>query len=212
MDYQDNVVSLVGRLEWAPVLSHECKGNNLYTTTIKVMRQSGVADYIPAIIPSNMLPLVPRDLNRMVMYSGQIRTYDLSDDDGVMHLFVGLFVRRISEYLGDDNTYNRATVSGVICKRPVFRVTPFGREIADITLAVHRPYGKSDYIPCIAWGHNARAISGMAVGDRVWMTGRFQSREYGKLLDDGKYEIRKAYELSAFQVHPCTDAVVGGGY
>ena len=110
---------------------------------------------------------------------------------------VTLFVQSLAPS-PDNDTLNRVTLTGALCKPPVYRSTPFGREICDMMLAVNRAFGKSDYIPCIAWGRNAQYASRFSVGDRVRLTGRLQSREYQKLLENGEYLLRNAYEVSCF--------------
>ena len=110
---------------------------------------------------------------------------------------VTLFAQNISDAQEND-TLNRVTLTGALCKPPIYRSTPFGREICDMMLAVNRAFGKSDYIPCIAWGRNAQYAARFGVGDRISLTGRLQSREYQKLLENGEYMTRNAYEVSAF--------------
>ena len=117
--------------------------------------------------------------------------------EGSGRLMVTLFVQSMSETREND-TMNKVSLVGVLCKPPIYRSTPFGREICDMMLAVNRAFGKSDYIPCIAWGRNAQYASRFGVGDRVRLTGRLQSREYQKLLENGEYMVRNAYEVSAF--------------
>ena len=130
------------------------------------------------------------------MMTGQVRSYN-KVVDGAGRLMVTLFVQAISE-TRDNDMLNRVSLTGALCKSPIYRSTPFGREICDMMLAVNRAFGKSDYIPCIAWGRNAQYASRFGVGDRIRLTGRLQSREYQKLLDSGEYMVRSAYEVSSF--------------
>ena len=118
---------------------------------------------------------------------------------------VTLFVQSMAETQEND-TMNKVTLVGVLCKPPIYRSTPFGREICDMMLAVNRAFGKSDYIPCIAWGRNAQYASRFQVGDRIRLTGRLQSREYQKLMENGEYMTRNAYEVSAFTLEAANDA------
>ena len=201
MDSMNNTISVVGVLDGNPALDHICMDTSLFTASLKVGRLSGAVDMIPLMIPDNLVFLLPRDPEKPVMVSGQIRTYN-KIVDGTGRLLVYLFVQNISEAEDSDRCHNHVAVIGSICRPPVFRSTPFGREISDVMLAVNRAYGKSDYVPCIAWGNNARYAATMSVGDRIRVTGRLQSREYEKLLEDGSTMIRTAYEVSAFSIHP----------
>ena len=129
---------------------------------------------------------------QMLTISGQVRSYN-KVVDGAGRLMVTLFAQNIAEAQEND-TLNRVTLTGALCKAPIYRSTPFGREICDMMLAVNRAFGKSDYIPCIAWGRNAQYAARFGVGDRISLTGRLQSREYQKLLESGEYMTRNAYE------------------
>lgn len=200
MDNVNNMISVAGLLDGNPALDHICMDTSLFTATLKVERLSGAVDMVPLMIPDNLIYLLPRDPDKLIMVSGQIRTYN-KIVDGAGRLFVYLFVQNIREAEDSDRCHNHVTVIGSICKPPVFRSTPFGREICDVMLAVNRAYGKSDYVPCIAWGNNARYAASMGIGDRIRVTGRLQSREYDKLLENGEYEKRIAHELSAFTIH-----------
>jgi len=135
-------------------------------------------------------------LDALLLVSGQVRSYN-KVIDGTGRLMVTMFVQSVS-VTNDNETLNRVELTGALCKPPIYRSTPFGREICDMMLAVNRAFGKSDYIPCIAWGRNAQYASRFEVGDRIRLSGRLQSREYQKLLDNGEYIVRNAFEVSAF--------------
>lgn len=196
MENPNNRIVAAGRLDGEPVLSHEVMNEPFYTGTLLVKRLSGAVDRLPVTIPGKLLACVPPLDDHLLMMTGQVRSYN-KVVDGAGRLMVTLFAQNISEAQEND-TLNKVTLVGALCKPPVYRSTPFGREICDMMLAVNRAFGKSDYIPCIAWGRNAQYAARFSVGDRISLTGRLQSREYQKLLENGEYMTRNAYEVSAF--------------
>ena len=196
MENPNNRIIATGRLEGELELSHEVMNEPFYTGILAVRRLSGTVDRLPVTIPGKLMALLPEDRSQLMLVSGQVRSYN-KVVDGAGRLMVTLFVQGMSQ-THENDTLNRVTLTGALCKPPVYRSTPFGREICDMMLAVNRAFGKSDYIPCIAWGRNAQYASRFAVGDRVRLTGRLQSREYQKLLDSGETLTRSAYEVSAF--------------
>lgn len=193
METITNQLRLQGTIEEAPVLDHNVFGEGIYRTRIKVTRTSGTDDVLLVLIPERNLPEGDVAGKRFLL-QGQIRTCT-KQEDGVNHLYVNAFTQSLSE-AQDENEINSVHLTGTLCKVPVYRTTPFGREISDLMLAVNRSYGKSDYIPCIAWGRTARYVSRLNVGDKVELQGRFQSREYVKSTPDGKSEEKMAYEVS----------------
>ena len=199
MENPNNRIVAVGRLEGDLELSHEVMNEPFYTGTMLVKRLSGAVDRLPVTIPGKLLGMLPEQETQLIL-TGQVRSYN-KVVEGAGRLMVTLFAQSISE-VGDGDTLNRVTLTGALCKPPVYRSTPFGREICDMMLAVNRAFGKSDYIPCIAWGRNAQFASRFHVGDRVRVTGRLQSREYQKLLENGEYLLRNAFEVSAFTLEP----------
>jgi len=203
MENINNRMIAAGRLEGALELSHEVMNEPFYTGTLAVKRLSGAIDRLPVTIPGKLMGCLPEDRSALLLVSGQVRSYN-KVVDGAGRLMVTLFVQSIGEG-GQGDTLNRAEITGALCKKPVYRSTPFGREICDMMLAVNRAFGKSDYIPCIAWGRNAQYAARFDVGDRVTLTGRLQSREYQKLLDNGEYMVRCAYEVSAFTLEAAVD-------
>ena len=164
---------------------------------VLVRRLSSSQDRIPLMISERLMDVTQDYTGEFIMATGQFRSYNRHDEQK-NRLILSVFVREVSfidEELDGAKT-NTILLDGYICKLPVYRKTPLGREIADLLLAVNRPYGKSDYIPCICWGRNARFASGFEVGGHVQVWGRIQSREYVKKLDDQSTEKRVAYEVS----------------
>ena len=195
MENPNNRIIAVGRLDGELELSHEVMNEPFYTGTLLVKRLSGAVDRLPVTIPGKLMGLLPQEDSQLLM-TGQVRSYN-KVVDGSGRLMVTLFAQSIA-LSPDNDTLNKVSLTGALCKPPIYRSTPFGREICDMMLAVNRAFGKSDYIPCIAWGRNAQYASRFGVGDRVRLTGRLQSREYQKLLESGEYLSRNAYEVSCF--------------
>ncbi|MBQ4157829.1 MAG: single-stranded DNA-binding protein [Clostridia bacterium] len=196
MENPNNRMTACGRLESAPVLSHEVMNEKFYTGTLLVKRLSGTIDRLPVTLPGKLIAEERLPLNALLLMNGQVRSYN-KVVDGAGRLMVTLFVQSVA-VTNDNETMNRVELTGALCKMPIYRSTPFGREICDMMLAVNRAFGKSDYIPCIAWGRNAQYASRFRVGDRVRISGRLQSREYQKLMENGEYIVRNAFEVSAF--------------
>lgn len=206
MENPNNRIVAAGRLESEPVLSHEVMNEPFYTGTLLVRRLSGAVDRLPVTIPGKLLACMPPSEGQLLMMSGQVRSYN-KVIDGAGRLMVTLFAQNIS-LAQENDTLNKVSLTGALCKPPIYRSTPFGREICDMMLAVNRAFGKSDYIPCIAWGRNAQYAARFNVGDRISLTGRLQSREYQKLLENGEYMTRNAYEVSAFTLEPAESEVM----
>ena len=203
MENPNNRIVAAGRLEDKLELSHEVMNEPFYTGTLLVKRLSGAVDRLPVTIPGKLLAVTELDHDRLMLMTGQVRSYN-KVVEGSGRLMVTLFVQSMAETQEND-TMNKVTLVGVLCKPPIYRSTPFGREICDMMLAVNRAFGKSDYIPCIAWGRNAQYASRFQVGDRIRLTGRLQSREYQKLMENGEYMTRNAYEVSAFTLEAAND-------
>ena len=194
MENPNNRMTACGRLERAPELSHEVMNEPFYTGTLLVKRLSGAVDRLPVTLPGKLIAESGVPLDSLLLMTGQVRSYN-KVIEGAGRLMITLFAQSVTP-TNDNETLNRVELCGALCKPPSFRTTPFGREIADLMLAVNRSYGKSDYIPCIAWGRTARFASGLNVGDHVQLQGRFQSRVYQKQLPDGTVQERTAYEVS----------------
>lgn len=188
---------MIGEVISEFTFSHEVFGEGFYLVSLAVSRLSDQVDIIPLMISERLLDVTQDYRGRTVEAIGQFRSYNCHE--GVKNrLVLSVFVRELNflEEFTDCTKTNQIYLDGYICKEAIYRKTPLGREIADILLAVNRPYGKSDYIPCIAWGRNARYASGFAVGARVKVWGRVQSREYTKKLNETECEKRVAYEVS----------------
>lgn len=195
---ENNDALLKGIIDGKFEYSHDVFGEKFYKTNIKVERLSGNFDIIPIIVSERLVDVTEDLTDVCVKISGSFRSFDKIDDEK-KKLILTVFVREI-DILGDfDSNENQIYLEGFICKPPVYRKTPLGREIADLLIAVNRPYGKSDYIPCICWGRNARFASGLEVGEKVELHGRIQSREYQKKTKDN-VETRVAYEVSVSKI------------
>lgn len=196
MENPNNRMTAAGRLERPLELSHEVMNESFYASTLLVKRLSGTVDKLPITIPGKLMGETTISCDELIMVQGQVRSYN-KVVNGAGRLMITLFTQHISP--GTDNdTLNRVELAGALCKPPIYRSTPFGREICDLMLAVNRAFGKSDYIPCIAWGRNAQYAARFHVGDRIRLSGRLQSREYQKLLENGEYTSRSAFEVSVF--------------
>lgn len=197
MNYEqmsNNKVNLTGIVLNEPKYSHHIYGEGFYETNILVRRLSEQSDTIPIIISERLIDEHSIEVNKKISISGQFRSYNKYDGEK-SRLVLTVFVRDLIPVEEEKNP-NTIDIVGFICKKPVYRTTPFNREIGDILVAVNRAYNKSDYIPCIAWGRNARFVKFLNVGDKIELGGRIQSREYMKTLEDGTTEKRIAYEVS----------------
>ena len=194
---ENNKVSVIGTIVSDFTFSHAVFGEGFYLLDLSVSRLSEQADVIPLMISERLID-VTRDYRGCTIEAiGQFRSYN-RHEGSKNRLVLSVFVRevRFMEEFTDYTKTNQIFLDGYICKEPIYRKTPLGREIADLLVAVNRPYGKSAYIPCIAWGRNSRYASGFAVGTRILIWGRVQSREYTKRLSETECEKRVAYEVS----------------
>ncbi len=208
MDKPVNALSLAGTIAELPTFSHDVFGESFYQLMLAVPRLSGVHDMLPVTASERLLDIVQPALDLPLHLEGQVRSYNKMVD-GVGRLLITAFAQRLATPQGDENP-NSVTLVGALCKPPAYRTTPFGREIADLMLAVNRAFGKSDYIPCIAWGRNARYAARMAVGDQIIVEGRLQSRPYQKQMPDGAVIDKVAYEVSISRIDKKTaDSPVG---
>ena len=194
---ENNQVTIMGEVASPFTFSHEVFGEGFYMMDVNVKRLSNSEDKIPLMISERLIDVSQDYTGEFIMVSGQFRSYNRHDEQK-NRLVLSVFVREVSfiEEELDGAKTNNIFLDGYICKLPVYRKTPLGREIADLLLAVNRPYGKSDYIPCICWGRNARFTSTFEVGEHVQIMGRIQSREYIKKLTETETEKRIAYEVS----------------
>ena len=191
---KNNKVYVMGEIVSDATFSHEVYGEGFYEFFVKVMRLSGQADILPVTISERLIQDGMLSKGKTLCALGQFRSYNKLEN-GRSRLMLTVFVRKLLEELPEKSP-NSILLSGYICKPPVYRTTPFNREIADVLIAVNRAYNKSDYIPCIAWGRNARFVKNLAVGDRLAVSGRIQSREYQKKLSETEVKTMTAYEVS----------------
>ena len=195
----NNKVFLSGEVESAPVYSHELYGEGFYEFFLRVTRLSGQADVLPVTVSERIMNGVDLGEGAKIAISGQFRSYNKLENEH-SKLMLTVFVRDFLPFDESEQNPNVAELNGYVCKPPVYRTTPFNREICDVLLAVNRGYNKSDYIPCIAWGRNARFVRNIEVGQNIRITGRIQSRKYNKKLEDDLIEERTAYELSVNKI------------
>ena len=201
---ENNYLTLVGKVTGEKRFSHEIYGERFYIFDLSIPRLSGNADIIPITVSERLIPGDMLQEGKRLLIKGQFRSYNSYDNER-NKLILTVFAKDITEIAQDleeneivkkDTITNEVVLIGYICKKPIYRQTPFGREIADLLLAVNRAYNKSDYIPSIAWGRNARYCQNIEVGTRVKIVGRVQSRPYEKKFEDGTSETRIAYEVS----------------
>lgn len=192
----NNQALIIGTIEDEFKLNHEIYAEKFYTFTLKIPRLSGTYDNIRVMISERLIMDRGYSIGDKVEISGQFRSYNCSEPDG-NRLVLTVFARDIAPFdEGDSKNPNQLFLNGYICKTPVYRTTPFGREITDLLLAVNRSYNKSDYIPIIAWGRNARFAKNLNVGDNVKIWGRIQSRNYQKRISEDETITKTAYEVS----------------
>ncbi len=203
---ENNYLTLVGKVTGEKKFSHEIYGESFYIFNLEIPRLSGNSDIIPITISERLIKEDTLQVGKKLLVKGQFRSYN-SYENEKNRLILTVFAKDVAELeenseeeenemVKKDIITNEVVLVGFICKKPIYRQTPFGREISDILLAVNRAYNKSDYIPCIAWGRNARFCQNLEVGTQVKVVGRVQSRTYEKKHEDGTVENRVAYEVS----------------
>ena len=195
--FENNQVVIAGEIVSGFTFSHEVYGEGFYMVEVAVNRLSNYADYIPVMVSERLIDVTGNYEGQYICVVGQFRSYNRHEEKK-NRLVLSVFAREV-EFVEDDDENmksNAIFLDGYICKPPVYRKTPLGREIADLLIAVNRPYGKSDYIPCICWGRNARYASAFQVGGHVLIWGRIQSREYVKKISEEETQKRIAYEIS----------------
>ena len=198
---ENNQVSIMGKVASGFTFSHQVYGEGFYLVDVLVKRLSDSEDRIPLMVSERLVDVTQDYEGEYIMVQGQFRSYNRHEEKK-NRLVLSVFVRELSFVEEEDDTVktNQIFLDGYICKPPVYRKTPLGREIADLLLAVNRPYVKSDYIPCICWGRNARFASTFGVGTHVQIWGRIQSRDYVKKLSETQVEQRTAYEVSVSKI------------
>ena len=199
---ENNNVIIMGEVKGGFQFSHEVFGEGFYMVDVSVRRLSDSVDVLPVMVSERLLNVKKNLDGKLISVSGQFRSYNQhSNEKNKLVLYVfARDVEFLEEYPDDESKTNSIYLNGFICKPPVYRKTPLGREITDLLLAVNRPYGKSDYIPCICWGRNARYSSEFEVSSPCMIWGRIQSRDYTKKLLDGTTEPRVAYEVSVSKI------------
>lgn len=203
---ESNMVTLVGKIVGEKEFSHEMYGEGFYNYQLEIPRLSETSDLLPLTISERLLFDTTLEPNDIIKVEGQLRSYN-KFSEGSNRLVLTVFVRDLEKLTPDVEVKNpnQIYLEGYICKPPVYRETPFGREITDLLLAVNRPYNKSDYIPCIAWGRNARFSVKLGVGDHIRSWGRIQSRAYQKKLPEGGVVNKVAYEVSISKMEKIED-------
>lgn len=205
----NNQVELIGRIVSDYTFSHELFGEGFYTMNVEMERTSGIMDTLNCLISDRLADTSVNATGCRVKITGQFRSFNQPDKEtGRSRLLLQVFVQEIEEIEETiERDKNAIELHGFLCKEPIYRTTPLGREITDFLIAVNRPYGKSDYIPCICWGRNARFASGLPIGEKVCIKGRIQSKEYYKRNANGKKEktSRIAYEVSASCIKDVND-------
>lgn len=203
---ENNRVSVIGTIVSGFTFSHAVFGEGFYLVDLSVNRLSEQADVIPLMVSERLIDVTADYVGRTLEAIGQFRSYN-RHEERKNKLVLSVFAREIDfvDEIGENTKSNQIYLDGYICKEPVYRKTPLGREIADLLLAVNRPYGKSDYIPCICWGRNARYASNFEVGARCAVWGRIQSREYMKKISEDELEKRIAYEVSVSKLELMED-------
>ena len=206
--FTNNQVTIAGEVVSEFTFSHEVYGEHFYIVNIAVCRLSNSYDVIPVMVSERLIDVTSDYRGCVLQVSGQFRSYNRHEENR-NRLVLSVFAREAvlaSQEDEDEQNPNHIFLDGYVCKHPVYRKTPLGREIADVLLAVNRPYGKSDYIPCICWGRNARYASAFEVGEHVQVLGRIQCREYVKRLSETETEKRTAYEVSVSKLECMDDA------
>lgn len=201
----NNEVELTGTVDSELKFSHEVYGEGFYSFMVRVMRLSDISDLINVTVSERLLQNLSLKPGDTVSISGQFRSYNNYTENG-NRLILTVFARDIEINPEEVNSKNPNYIylNGFLCKKPVYRTTPFGREITDILIAVNRAYNKSDYIPCIAWGRNARFAGSLEVGENIKIWGRIQSREYQKKLSETETVTKTAYEISVSKMESAT--------
>ena len=206
--WNENAGRFVGCVLSEPVFSHENHGEDYFRIMLQIARLSGSADTLPLLVSRTQLEQTPVFAGERLAAEGEVRSFNNRSGVG-SKLVLTVFVRTLRSAQADEPDCNRLTLQGTLCRAPIYRRTPLGREICDLTLAVNRRYGRADYLPCICWGTVARNCAERAVGDELRLEGRFQSRSYVKKLGEQSVS-RTAYEVSAMSVQLLEQGVFAG--
>lgn len=197
---ENNIITLMGTVESTPQYSHSVMDENFYSFVLRVPRLSETDDLLPVTFSANIYDENIIKEGAKVRVKGQLRSYNKYSETKT-RLILTVFAKdiNISDDTDEENP-NEIFINGFICKKPVYRKTPFGREITDLIIAVNRAFNRSDYIPAIAWGKNALYCENLEVGSNVLLWGRLQSRNYNKRISENETQIRTAYELSITKI------------
>ena len=205
-----NSIEITGTIKGSPQYDHELFGEKFYRCTVSVVRLSGVYDTLQVMIPGRLLDVLPPlAVGKNVYVRGQLRSYNKiveGDNRNVVVLFASLIT-----YSESAGTLNNVELRGCVAAAPIYRTTPFGREICEVLLAIGRGYGKSSYIHCVVWGRNARYASRFTPGTELELFGRLQSRDYDKVMANGEVVTRTVYEVSAQWVKDVSGECVANG-
>lgn len=204
MNYEqmhNNKVYIAGEIITTPTFSHEVLGEGFYEFDLKVKRLSGFYDTIPVTISERLINENELKLHSVIAGNGQFRSYNKLEGKK-SRLLLTVFLREVLPYDEKQNP-NVIEINGYVCKEPIYRTTPFKREICDVLIAVNRSYNKSDYLPCIAWGRNAKYVKEFSVGDNIKIVGRIQSRVYQKKLSETEVVQKTAFEISLNKISKC---------
>ena len=204
---ENNQVSIMGKIDTGFTFSHQVFGEGFYTMEILVRRLSDSEDRIPVMVSERLLDVTQDYTGEYIEIQGQFRSYNRHEEKH-NRLVLSVFARELKFVEEDEETVplNQIFLDGYICKPPIKRTSPLGREICDIMLAVNRMYNKSDYIPCIAWGRNASYAAAMEVGEKICIEGRIQSRQYNKKDSEGNVTVHTAYEVSVIKIDEAEQA------
>ena len=194
---ENNAAKVLGFIETMPQISHYFREEKFYAFVLRCPRLSEADDYINVMMNHRVYEGVQFEMNQPLRIEGQFRSHNNYSGQG-NKLQLVLYAKTIDniDQIGEGENTNEIQINGFVCKAPVYRVTPFGREICDLLIAVNRAFNKSDYIPCITWGKNAKNTSALSVGDNIKITGRIQSRDYKKKVDEEQFVTKTAYEIS----------------
>lgn len=195
----NNIVAVTGTVVTGLEFSHEVLGEKFYTMTVAVARKSETDDFLPVLVSERLVDITKNYVDEQVKIQGQYRSCNVHTET-THRLVLQIFAREFEVVSKEEWDSNSIELNGFICKQPVYRTTPLGREICDVLVAVNRAYGKSDYIPCVVWGRNAKYLADQKIGAQISLSGRIQSREYVKKMDELHSETRTAYEVSVAKV------------
>lgn len=195
----NNYVKVCGEVVSEFTFAHEFYGEKFYNFYIKCNRLSDTSDILPVTISERLITDNIKPIGTPISISGQIRSYN-SYENNKNHLILSIFAKEVEYGANEDENPNTVVINGYICRKPVYRTTPFGREISDMLIAANRSYNKSDYIPCITWGRNAKFVSTLNIGENIKITGRMQSRKYQKKVSENEIIEKTAFEVSVSRI------------